>query len=105
MSTENKIDELLNYYRVTFPTATITPKLHMLEDHVVEFIQKWRVGLGMMGEQGAESIHARFNHLSRAYGNMPNNVQRLMATMREHYREVCPDNVARQPSPKRYKKN
>ena len=37
----------------------------MLEEHVVSWIQKWGVGFGLMGEQGAESIHAHFNSLSR----------------------------------------
>ena len=39
--------------------------MHMLEEHVVSWIQKWGVGFGLMGEQGAESIHAHFNSLSR----------------------------------------
>ena len=102
--TESNITDFLLYYRKTFPTATTTPKLHMLEDHVIEFIQRWKVGLGLMGEQGAESIHARFNQIERAYANMPNGVDRLTATMKEHFREVCPENIVRQPLPKKYKK-
>ena len=35
----------------------------MLEDHILPWIKKWRVGCGMMGEQGAESLHAQFNKL------------------------------------------
>jgi hypothetical protein len=61
------IDEFLQYYRQSFPESRVTPKLHMLEDHVVPFIRQWRVGLGMMSEQGAESIHARFNALERTF--------------------------------------
>ncbi len=64
-SVESDIDAFLLFYRSSFPHATITPKLHMVEDHIVDFIRRWRVGLGMLGEQGAESIHARFNQLER----------------------------------------
>ena len=45
------------FYRKHFPGATALPKMHMFEENVVLFIKKWRVGCGMLGEQGAESIH------------------------------------------------
>ncbi len=54
------------------------------------------MGLGMFGEQGAESIHALFNQPNRTYANMKNGVQRLESVMAEHFRQVCPDNVIRQ---------
>ena len=73
----------------------------MLEDHVVPFIQEWRVGLGMMGEQGAESIHARFNALERTYSNMTDSVQRLKCMVLEHLRQTCPSNIVRQPPPQK----
>ena len=44
----------MGYYRLTFPQATVLPKMHILEDHVVPWIRRWRVGFGFMGEQGAE---------------------------------------------------
>ena len=97
--TESDIDEFLSHYRATFPTATITPKLHMMEDHVVDFIAEWRVGIGMLGEQGAESIHTAFNQLARTYANMPNGMERLKSMVTEHYRQICPENVARQVPP------
>ena len=55
------------YYREELPHSTVTPKLHMLEEHLVPWLQRWRVGFGLLGEQGAESIHARFNSLKRTY--------------------------------------
>lgn len=69
--TETWIEKFLDCYRDSFPKASTTPKLHMLEDHVVDFLRKWKVGLGFLGEQGAESIHARFNSIRRNYVNMP----------------------------------
>ena len=31
----SKVDELMAYYREFFPMASVIPKLHMLEDHMV----------------------------------------------------------------------
>ena len=56
---ETKIAKFLEYYRDSFPQATVLPKMHMLEDHVVLFLKQWKIGLGFLGEQGAESIHSR----------------------------------------------
>ena len=63
--------KFLEYFLTIFPDSSVTPKMHILEEHVVLFIQKWRVGLSMMGEQGAESIYARFNALERTYSLLP----------------------------------
>ena len=103
-STESDIDEFLTHYRSAFPNTTITPKLHMVEDHIVDFIRWWRVGMGMLGEQGAESIHTIFNQLERTYGNMTHGVERLKSMVTEHYRQVCPENVVRQPPPTKRQK-
>lgn len=105
MYTEKKIDDFLALYRDVFPEATITPKLHMLEDHVVPFLRKWKVGFGFLGEQGAESVHARFNTIRRNFVNMRNRAQRLEAIVREHHTQICPDNIIRQPKVKRRKKS
>jgi hypothetical protein len=43
------------YYRQTFPTATVIPKMHLMEDHMVIWTSKWRVGFGTMGEQAIPS--------------------------------------------------
>ena len=74
------IHEFLHYFRWTFPDSSITPKMHMLEDHVVPLIRKW---MGMLNEQGDESIHVRFNTIHRTYGSMPK------CTVQEHFRQVC----------------
>ena len=80
-----------------------------MEDHVVDFIDIWRVGIGMLGEEGAESIHTTFNQLTRNYTNMMNGVEQLKSerynVVMEHYQQICPDNFALQPPPvKRMKK-
>ena len=64
-SPANNIEKFMTFYRDTFPDATVIPKMHFLEEHTVHWLRKWGVGFGLMGEQGAESIHAYFNSLGR----------------------------------------
>ena len=66
---EAAVRRFLSYYRDSFPDSSMTPKMHFLEEHVVPWICHWRVGLSFHGEQGAESIHAKFNDLSRAHSS------------------------------------
>ena len=93
----------MTYYRDTFPHASVLPKMHILEEHVVPWIQKWHVGFGFMGEQGAESIHAYFNSLTRTYHSIPDKVDRLRSMMKEHLLHASPNLVVAQPSIKRRK--
>ena len=76
VQTAQSIKAFMQDYRDECPHATITPKLHLLEEHAVEWLQRWRVGFGMMGEQGAGSIHAHVNILKRTYSNIPEYVTR-----------------------------
>ena len=62
-----QVDTFLEFYRTSFPDASITPKMHMLEDHMVPWMRHWHWSLGFHGEQGAESIHNIFNSLERTY--------------------------------------
>ena len=57
----------MNFYREAFPEATVLPKMHFLEEHVVPWLKKWKIGFGLMGEQGAESIHAYFTYHTALY--------------------------------------
>ena len=46
---------------MTAPLTSIMVKMHLLENHMVPFLRQWNgVGFGLMGEQGAESVHAEF---------------------------------------------
>jgi hypothetical protein len=71
--------DIKQHYRQTYPHATVTPKLHLLEDHMAPWIRKWGgVGFGVMGEQGAESIHAEFNKIEQRHRNQRHDrVERL----------------------------
>ena len=46
----------MSHWRVNFPNETVSPKMHMLEDHIVPFLEKWKLGCGFYGEQGMYSI-------------------------------------------------
>jgi len=103
-TTETNIKEFLTFYRTELPTARVTPKLHMLEAHVIPWIRRWGVGIGFHNEQGAESIHTRFNSLKRTYCNIRNPVDRLKGIMKEHYLQNAPVNIAAKPVIKKRKK-
>lgn len=78
-STGSNIKLFMSFYRSHFPEATVLPKMHMLENHMIPWLEQMHVGMGLMGEQGAESIHAAFNHTERQYTNMPEKVERWNA--------------------------
>ena len=42
--TGQHINDFVSFYRVTFPEATFLPKMHMLEEHVVPWLEQWQVG-------------------------------------------------------------
>ena len=87
---ESNIEEFLQFFRSTFPSATISPKLHLMEDYIVPFIRRWRVGFGLMEEQGAESIHTVYNHLKRRYATIQSKQKHLFHITLEHHRKNCP---------------
>ena len=89
------------YYRESFPTATVIPKMHMLEKHVAPELKEWHIGFGMMGEQGAESIHACYNRLGKMFDVMPDRVQQLKHKMKEYLLHVTPANIAAKPPVKK----
>lgn len=91
------------FYRETFPEATVLPKMHMMEVHVVPWLKQYRVWLGLMGEQGAESVHAAVNSIKKVYTNIPDKVSQLKCILLEHHRQVCPTLVKQQPEIKRRK--
>ena len=91
----------MKYYRETFPDASVTPKMHTMERHIASQIRLWKVGMGILGEQGAESIHASFNSIERSYVGIPNKKDQLLRVMQEHYQKIDPDNLVLAPPPKK----
>ena len=83
--------------------ATVLPKIHLLECHNVPWMKEHRVGLGLMGEQGAETVHAAINSIKRAYTNIPDRLRRLKCILDEHHRQVCPILANEEPEKKKRK--
>lgn len=94
----------MEFYRATFPKSTVLPKMHMLESHVIPWLRKWHVGFGLMGEQGAESIHKYFNSLNQTYRSIADPVRRLKSVMTEHLLHIAPANIDAKPLAKKRKK-
>lgn len=92
-------------YRKFFPDATVLPKMHFLEDHMVEWAKMYSTGVGLLGEQGIESIHQEMNELNRNYSCIRKPTDRLKLIMDEHHRRCHPSNISKVPlKPKRKKK-
>ena len=101
---EKNIEAFLSHYRSSFPHATVLPKMHILEDHVIPWLRKWHVGAGLMGEQGAESLHAHLAKLERDYAGIVNGVERLKYTFKMYNIETCPQLLDLKPKVKERKK-
>ena len=56
LSTEQDIEEFVTFFRSNFPDATLPPKMHRLEEHVVPFLRRWHFPLRFFGERGGDSI-------------------------------------------------
>ena len=104
-STEQSIVTFMDVFWCSFPTATIPVKMHMVEDHTLEWVWAHNIVFGLLGEQCAESIHSRFNSLGCTYASVPNGRERLRYIMKEHLISITPENVATRPVPKRRKLN
>ena len=93
----------MSFLRLNWPNDSIPPKLHMLEDHVIEFLTQWRAGLGFYGEQGGESIHAEISRMTNRYSSIRNPVDRLKYTMNQHLLTTFPKAQLLKPQIKRRK--
>lgn len=96
--------EFMEYYREEFPLASVTPKMHMLEDHILPWMQKWHFNPGFHGEQGAESIHTIFNSLARTFASVRDPEEQLRLIFQEHQLQVCPSTDAARPLVNKRKK-
>ena len=53
---DQDIKNYLAFFRATFPSETVPPRMHLLEDHVIPRIRQWHFGLGFHDEQGRELV-------------------------------------------------
>ena len=99
---ERAIEELMSYFRKTWPNESVTPKMHLLESHCVDFIRNCGLGLNIYGEQGVESMHAEFNSMNSTFCHMKG-VQRLKSVLSEHYIKNSPEALKIRPTIKKRK--
>ena len=81
----------MDYLRSKFPDCSITPKLHLLEDHAASFMKKWHAAAGFYWEQEIEGLHAEINGHSPHYANMRVGTERLMCLIKNHNMAVQPE--------------
>lgn len=93
------------FFRDTYPEATVPIKMHLLEDHTLQWASNNHVGYGLLGEQGAESIHAKFNRLGLAFAAIKDRVKNLTCIVKEHLLSIEPQLVAAIPPPAKRVKN
>ena len=60
-------------FRATIQTTQATPKLHIFEAHMVEFMREWHT-LGIFGEDAIESLHAKLNGIYRRCHGIRNRI-------------------------------
>ena len=97
---EEDITNLLRFLREKFPDMTITPKLHMLKEHVCPFLRRWHMGLGFYGEQGIEGIHSEFNTQSQHFDHVKKKDTRLRQILVNHHIATSPELAGKAPKPR-----
>ena len=97
------ISSFMDYFREKFPDESITLKLHIMEDHLIDNLIYYRYGLGMYGEQGVESIHHKINNIKARFHNIPNGDRRLKSTINEHHLHTLPAVRSKIPVPAKKK--
>ena len=98
---DKRVTQFMTYIREKFPDESITLKLHLLEDHLVESLTKYRFGCGLFGEQGVESVHHKINQICGRYKQMPDPVARLKTTIEEHHMHTLPQIRQNVPEPRK----
>ena len=78
--TECNIKAFMNAYREE--NRRVTPKIHMLGDHMVTWIRQWGVGAGFHSKQGAS---IPILSLQRVFASTRDSSRRLQRVMNEHY--------------------
>lgn len=89
------------FFQREFGAATFPPNMHMLEEHLVPFLRKWKFPLGFFGKQGGESIHHKFVGLSTQFIHVKPDTSRLKKMLKEHYIKINPLNREIIPEKKR----
>ena len=103
VASKTAIDDYMRFLRNNFPNQ-VCPKQHILEDHVVPWMQKHMCRLDLHGEQGLEHIHQRFKKITSVTNHIKIPEKRMMCEMRKHYTENIMRVIYCDKRPKRGKK-
>ena len=87
---EKAVKKYMSYFRRTFPQESVTPKQHMLEQHVCKWMESWGFGMALHGEQGVEQTHAVVNALKPRVRSIMNEGTRVDSLIKEHYMVTTP---------------
>ena len=93
----------MKFYRLHVPHR-VFPKLHFLESHCLEWIDKYPFGMGLFSEQGAESLHAHVRTLEIRCHGIPNEEKKMKSVMQKHLYQVSPSLIALFPKVKKRSK-
>ena len=67
-------------------------------------MRRFGVGLGMLGEQNGEGIHAEFDLLSSTFRSVVLELDRLEMIVKQHCLTTLPQQIAKVPEPCHRKK-
>ena len=91
MLSDIAIKRFLSSYR-DVGGSRITPKLHLLEDHIIPFIQMWGKGMETFGEQGGEKLHRIFNNIERNTNCRKGSEEsKVVASLKAHIHHIAPE--------------
>ena len=86
-------------------TNVLSKRSRLPQSPIVPWMKRWRMGSGIMGEQGAESIHAHLMRLEKTYQGIPNELDRLLYVFKEQALESDPSLTTLRPSLKKRKRD
>ena len=72
-------------------SISVTPKAHILEDHAVDFLQRYQIGLAYFSENGGERLHSRFNSAAPIHAHARVSSEKLRIALTNHLSGVMPD--------------
>ena len=75
--------------------GNVTPKLHLLERHVISSVRHFGVGLDLLGEHGGESLHKEFNALLVTFSSVTDKLDRLKTAFKQQCIATLPKHLAR----------
>ena len=87
---QESISTYMQNYRDYFPGKTISPKMHILENHLLPFIKNFGFGFGLLSEQGGELLHASMVRFSTRASGIRNDIKRMKSIVESHHIQISP---------------